>query len=40
MIAGLTIGSVLLGIALLLIVILYLARPFVMPCLLYTSRCV
>jgi hypothetical protein len=30
-IAGLTIGSVLLGIALLLIVILYLARPFVMP---------
>ena len=31
MIAGLTIGSVLLGIALLLIVILYLARPFVMP---------
>lgn len=29
MIAGLTIGSVLLGIALLLIVILYLARPFV-----------
>ncbi len=30
MIAGLTLGSVLLGIALLLIVILYLARPFVM----------
>ena len=29
MIAGLTLGSVLLGIALLLIVILYLARPFV-----------
>jgi hypothetical protein len=30
-IAGLTLGSVLLGIALLLIVILYLARPFVVP---------
>ena len=29
MIAGLTLGSVLLGIALLLLVILYLARPFV-----------
>ena len=31
MIAGLTIGSVLLGIALLFIVILYLARPFIVP---------
>ena len=31
MIAGLTIGSVLLGIALLFIVILYLARPFILP---------
>jgi len=30
-IAGLTIGSVLLGIALLFIVILYLARPFIVP---------
>lgn len=31
MIAGLTLGSVMLGIALLFIVILYLARPFILP---------
>lgn len=31
MIAGLTLGSVLLGVALIVIVLLYLARPFAMP---------